>query len=1121
MNEYDEDKARVQEAFQKLKPTCVALLGKSLLSPTSTSIVLSLLSTLNQTLLSLLSTPQVLTPSLISYAFFPLSSILRRNTSAAIPDQVLEQVLRCMALLWEEWWWVCDPEEGEWSQCWILGGSVLLDLGDGKEGKGKGRARDDETKDAAVTLLLALLRPWADEEARSGTTASDRLSKFRTLAQGKHLSLLGQTLSSLLETDLSPHAPLQIHSLELLNILITSYFDTSHVPSFLPGVVSSCSKVALGRERAAHQRGEVVNLALELLAQTMVKGIGDEVCRSAGLIRSVSSLDDLLDLATPASANATSTPKPEEKAQPHKHFTVPRSQAWYRATSSQLLMALNSLNPLLKHPSPQAQEGLATLHALLLRACSESLPDIVPLMIAILLSLSLSPYPDISDRAKHALIESLSTSNPAVSHLLRITTTSLSSLPRYLPSGLDSQIQTAAQQITAAAQLALEPDLSHLADGVAQLLGPNGGIEKWGLSLLHSLHFVLPPVALYTNASKLLESSPTELPQFPAFELKNVTSHQTLRALEDLFRSFGRAGGQEGLYAAEWFVTVGKRRTAVGVAALWVAGRLLEGIANVKLGVEGGRETPGKTLSKFCRWLARNVAELWDNDDDGDEEDVPPATTDEDSLLPIERVSGINQIQTLLDLRNDTRGSGAQSSRSSRQSLIPIHASFSLHMLALSSQVLTSNYRSLFLQVLYPVLHSLVSPIPAVSATAMCTLQVISHSTSYASPANLLLSNFDYALDAVSHRLTRTRLDLQATSVLVVLVRVVGKDVVDKAGDVIEQCFDRLDEFHGYSVLVEGLMSVLGEVISVLEPDEPPPTKKGASRPEEEEVSDFASFVHWYGHRDDPPAPEEPEDFGPTPQEPWTSPDKEDEKPPEDEEIPPTPSQALGKQIVAKSLYFLTHGSPLIRARVLHVLTSATPLLRESDLLPSVHSAWPFILNRLEDPEPFVLLEAATLVCALVARAGEFMSTRVSDDVWPRFRKLLLRLAAADGQTAMARRRQGALVADPYSTAYKLYCAVLATLTQAVRSARLKEQDTWEMAMLCRRLLTRETQGELQAAGRELFGALRERNADAVWLLLVGTVGEDLLPDEQVHLPGFLREPSWEIEDNARLVLGM
>ncbi len=49
------------------------------------------------------------------------------------------------------------------------------------------------------------------------------------------------------------------------------------------------------------------------------------------------------------------------------------------------------------------------------------------------------------------------------------------------------------------------------------------------------------------------------------------------------------------------------------------------------------------------------------------------------------------------------------------------------------------------------------------------------------------------------------------------MVRLVGADIVDKAGDVVEECFDRLDEYHGYGVIVDGLIEVLAEVVKVIE----------------------------------------------------------------------------------------------------------------------------------------------------------------------------------------------------------------------------------------------------------------------------------------------------------------
>ena len=69
------------------------------------------------------------------------------------------------------------------------------------------------------------------------------------------------------------------------------------------------------------------------------------------------------------------------------------------------------------------------------------------------------------------------------------------------------------------------------------------------------------------------------------------------------------------------------------------------------------------------------------------------------------------------------------------------------------------------------------------------------------------------------------------------------------------------------------------------------------------------------------------------------------------DEPPPTPTQALTSQIVSRSITLLTHGAPSIRTQILVLLATATPVLPASSLLPAVHRAWPFVLNRRAEPE--------------------------------------------------------------------------------------------------------------------------------------------------------------------------
>jgi hypothetical protein len=460
-----------------------------------------------------------------------------------------------------------------------------------------------------------------------------------------------------------------------------------------------------------------------------------------------------------------------------------------------------------------------------------------------------------------------------------------------------------------------------------------------------------------------------------------------------------------------------------------------------------------------------------------------------------------------------------------------LHRGLCLQLIAISAGILQSRFNSLFIFALYPILHSIVSTAPFLSSSGLAALNYVTIATSYASPANLLLSNFDYALDSVSRRLTRRWLDIDATKVLVILIRLVGPEVVDKAGDVVEECFDRLDTFHGYGIIVHGLIEVLTEVLNVIEmdikanPESAPTREDEPSRGPPPTLATLDSLLEWLPNRKVATGEEvEQEGFGQAPRQPW-GPEKEleneaegssNEKQPEPEEVPATPSQALTKQIIARSIFFLTHESPVIRARILVLLSLAVPVLSESSLLPSIHNAWPFILNRLGDQETFVVGAAANLVEALVTHVGSFMYRRVWDDVWPRFQTILKQLEVGDSASALARRGySGVGTESAYTHSHRLYRSVIRTMTGVMEGVQPYEPSFWDSLILFRRFLGQHVHEELQACARQLYIAAGKRNADSVWLALQGTV-EDVGPQMK-----FMYDDRWKVEHNVRYVLSV
>ncbi|EJC98600.1 uncharacterized protein FOMMEDRAFT_149014 [Fomitiporia mediterranea MF3/22] len=1139
-----EQEINSQELFLELKGICVPLLSHSRLAAGKIPEVLELLSALSERLQKLHHDQVWLKPALLSYAFFPLQTILGRNDSSKVPDQVLEKIFEVFELLFRWWWWTC--EESIWEQLLMLCGSIL----GGLDVKGKRKERDDETKDAVVRLILCLLKDRSSDVTDTGSpddirnvpNAETRLYDFQTHARtGKLVPVLGQMLNALLDTAISRHLPLQLHSIEALQIIISIYVPNNVVPSILPGVISSATRIALGRTNSMVNgkgwvNGAVVSAALRLMDVSIVRAIGDEPCMAAGVVKEFNGLEDLTELVS-GGAMEGSISQPNTSSE--KPYETTRSASWLHATSSQLLMALNSLTPLVSHPTPAALSALASISQSLLSKARLTLPESRPLLLSFLLSLSHSRCPSVSGNAIRALSVLLSPSEKG-SHvllqtLLQLTADNLSALPLLLPTQADARIIHVAGQIEAACRL------SPAGAGVGRLLGPTGHIEKWGWRLLSVLDFAPPPATIIgSGAIGLLEGSSDERIVFPMATLTNVATRETHVSLERMLRALGSAGGETCLFAVEWFIRVGTAGQGDGsnVAAFWCASRILEGIVGISLD-EDDEAVPNSTqrvlqhrrVEKFARWLTKIVSELWDKDEEepepgNEQKNATGLDADEDRPV-IEFVKGLEPLQTRFDLRSSSNKSAT------RRSQPILHKSFALQLMAVSASILHSRFSTLLIHALYPILHSLVQPSAYLAGTAQATLQYATRAVGSATPGNLLLSNFDYALDSVSRRLTRRHLDIDAARVLVVLIRLIGRDVVQRASDVVEECFDRLDDFHGYAIVVEGLVEALQEVVKVIEGEELPQHNEDSKPVEHGNVSDaehFDRFLKWIEHRNDPPEQVEGEDIGPVPKGPlgkgktkeMTAEEEEEEKrllnePSALDEPPPTPTQTLTSQIVSRSITLLTHGSSSIRTRILTLLASAAPVLPASSLLPAVHRAWPFVINRLSEPETSVAAAAASFVAALAHAHGSFMTQRIWDDVWPLFHRTLKRLDAADEQSALARRTANVGVIgtqSAYTHSHRLYRAMIGSMTAAVRGGiQVQDQRAWDVLLAFRRFLSKSAHEELQTAARELYIAFGENNEDTVWLVLTSTAATPDVP----HL-GHLAQTKWDTQSNVDII---
>lgn len=1162
--------------FQQVKPICTSLLKHSKVTVANTSEVIELLSRLVLILNGLPDQKTDLTPKFVEFIYLPLSIILNRNGPPAppLPDQILEKLFQATSILCQQWWWAMDF--AVWEQ--LLRLSAYL-IGGPRTGPGVTlAARSEETKEAAALCLESLLRrrtaqdqpPWCE------TTPADRFEHIASHArQQSHFTVIGSAIGSLLDVSESEKVSLRALALRVVGYLLSDFVPSSRLPTFLPGVVAKSCRVAIARKTSrGWQASDVVKEALLVLKVVIVGSIGDEVCERDGIVRTApASFDDIASMATISTPGSKVTSSEENDP-----YAFHRTESWLQASASQIHNAINSLSPIISHPTPSAQAALAELSFSILKDATQTLPTLHVLLLSHLLTLAVSSYPSLSKAASSYLQELLTsqanTAIPLTEVLARLTQENLLALPPLILAFSDAKVERVCNQIEAICGLSRTPGLSKSEIGVGHLLGPTGGIERWGLGLLGVVEVVPPPrgSSMFSPAAPvgfIMDDLSSPDHPFPSMRLRYVGEASTQSAMERMLRGLGAAGGVGALFSVEWFIETATAGTgALEVSALWCAARIYEGVVGVvlsdssltsedggvRLGAFGGidemKVEERRRVEKTARLLVKTIAEFWETDA-LEREDMVGKTSANlksdslalygDSTLPTEHVRGLDPLVTVLDIANkrsiSISSTGPQNPKMEGRDMAKLHAALALQLLSISASVLGPRFPPLLLHSLYPVLRSLVSSNALLSSTAMAALSHITAASGYASPANLLLSNFDYALDSASRRLFRSRLDLKATKVLVILVRLVGKDVVERAGDVVEECFDRLDDYHGYSAVVEGLFEVLSEVVKAVEAEgamETPRSNPWAAPVATSEAKPgAAAFMEWYKQRKAEKQSEETsEDFEPAPHRPWgpqTHLDddearKDPPRSPDSEIAKQSIAQTLISKIIRRCLPFLTHSSPLIRTRMLSLMRSASVVLPVQEIGPTIHSAWPFILNRLKDSQTFVVTEAASLIDTLAWHFVEFMESRIYQDVWPAYRRMLEALEAGDRESALAVRKQGP--ETPYGHSHRLYTAIISTLNSLFAASgernSVKNEMTWDIAVKCRRFLSASANKELQGIARNLYQNLGRLNRDLVWLVLCATCGADPRQPEVGAiggLVGHLREPRWDIGGNAVLVL--
>lgn len=970
----------------------------------------------------------------------------------------------------------------------------------------------------------------------------------------------------------------------------------------LPGVASNLSRIALsmpgsssavipGADRKHSFR--VIVAALTLLASLLLATVGDEVTaqlradanEQPGLPHNTlqeiiegfrAKTNDEDSHVSVAVVNNEKTQQGSSQPPPPAGPTVPTA-AWLKYTLDSVSALLASFSPLASHDSPPVRIALVDLLSKITRCCRRGMSERLSGPYEALLVLCGDDWDQVRRPAYAALQEALSIheTDPSAGKIIaEIARVKITALPLQLRKKDERAVERSSKAIRTALDL--------LATSDSTSFGALGSIDRWSWNMLGALAFSRVSstrgdqqqgmsLAWITGAASL-EDGQLGSRDWPLLPLRNAQDSTTLRDLEQTWRTLGRFSVASGGEAAvvEHFLdsALGPRRwSSTGASSLWVLNGVVAGLGEL------GRKEKRKVINT----VVQGVLSLLDDLDqhDVDEASEAPrgsqaenkvtdnANGDDTSAVIIEHQRGVSHTAGLDALQPVASTESRQDARASQRVLL---MSLSLRLLATSAEILAADFQPHLLQTLYHVLTGL-SPYshPIIMCHARQALSLIADSTSYASPQNLVLANVDYVVNAVSQRLSVARLDPAAPLVLVEMIRLVGAPILPMVQDLVEDVFEALDDYHGYEQVTVGLWAVLDALVRVMAEDDETTADSGqtssphlgppTAQPDPEK--DWSTFVEWYKQRGKEQGDEgEAEDTLPTenPRAPFGTGSKAEGEPGQEEdeqanggfpetepEVPATRPQVVATQILAKALYFLSHNSPFLRSKVLSLMSSAVPILstRPGDLLPVIHRAWPFILNRLSDPEPYIVLAAADLLEALATHCGTFMSRRILDDVWPKVSTLIERQTQLDRQSALVKafsnntssnsnsnssgggsgvgsRQSSSSMTSRYTVSHRLYRALLVTMRAVSSHVPLKDEVAWDQALLFRRFLDDRFDPALQRAAIDMYRALASVNPDTVWLVLSGAVGA---VSEEGSLPVGLRIDGQALTANVDLIL--
>ncbi|KFY91202.1 hypothetical protein V500_04779 [Pseudogymnoascus sp. VKM F-4518 (FW-2643)] len=742
--------------------------------------------------------------------------------------------------------------------------------------------------------------------------------------------------------------------------------------------------------------------------------------------------------------------------------TTTLTKSWLTVTSAQVKLALTNISKLRSHKSEGVRRELERTCLILLDECNTSLKDAAALLVETSMIVA-APQDEDGKPSQVTGLKDLAIMFPSIGELINATVYNWeTSLPRIIQSSDDAVKASAIHQLSQARTLlgAVDAESKVLDNSITESL--RDSVINMLDSSTPEVAIEVVPVSNDRSATLPLTVQNTHIENYPPLILEHESQVETRNQLNKLIDNVGPREVQ-----------------------LKMTSKLLEQMFNA---------SGNSLLASF--WLSFQLIKS-----------VVLKTEDFDDFLTSDVTSSDEQELAREELYNFAVSILSDSENSGNDWRL---LAVGLEVVAYSSQHAGEGFRANLVDTLYSVVQLLGSDNSHLRSHAITSLNIIAKSCGYGQTSELIVDNVDYLVNAVSLKLNTFNISPQVPQVLVMMIRLTGPTLLPYLDDVVGSIFAALDNFHGYSKLVDSLFSVLGEIVregagsGQLQLTPGTVIDRQKRKPAPPDFSDVLEILRNMKAKSSAQEIEH-EDF---PKGPWKTAkalldeaeaigdEEEEEESQGNQELtkaPPTKVYTMVESIARLSQHYLTSASPYLRLRLLDLISTATGALHndENSFLPLVNDIWPVVVKRLYDPEPFVVIGAANAVGKIFEASGDFMSTRVQTE-WPDLIKLVRQwVKKAEGE------RRGKHGRGTHALSWQVWEAMVGLVVAILKYVRINDGMFDEALGVLSGRLDREDVRE----------ALETINAEAVWLV---DLAQDRITRRDVPVMEGYRFASWE-----------